>query len=58
MKKYLKDRLIALRKQYRDTGSAEYLYRMRETQRVLEHLIVDETYTELTSDYKAENGGN
>ena len=58
MKEYLKDRLLNLRKQYSETGNAEYLYRMREAQRALEHLIIAETYTELTSDYKAENGSN
>jgi hypothetical protein len=42
MKEYLKSRLVALRKQYRDTGDGEYIYRTLEVQRVLEHLSQQE----------------
>lgn len=42
MKEYLKSRLVALRKQYRDTGEGEYLYRTLEVQRALMELSIQE----------------
>jgi hypothetical protein len=42
MKEYLKSRLVALRKQYRDTGEGEYLYRTLEVQRALMELAIQE----------------
>ena len=42
MKEYLKSRLVALRKQYRDTGEGEYLYRTLEVQRALMEIAIQE----------------
>ena len=42
MKEYLKSRLVALRKQYRDTGEGEDLYRTLEVQRALMEIAIQE----------------
>ena len=42
MKEYLKSRLVALRKQYKDTGEGEYLYRALEVQRALMEIAIQE----------------
>ena len=35
---YLETRIVELRKKYKQTGLSEYLYRIRECERALEHL--------------------
>ena len=42
MKEYLKTRLAALRRLYRDTGDGEYLYRILEVQRALLQVAIQE----------------
>ena len=58
MKEYLKGRLDELRQQYRNSGEAEYLYRIREVQRAYERVMVEETYRQQKHEYEATNGSN
>lgn len=58
MREYLKGRLDELRKQYRETGEGEYLYRTREVQRAMEQLAIQETYQQAKHEYEATNGSH